>query len=134
MATVTELETRTVHHTEPNTTTSYPSLGRQPEEIDFETSTRADAEAIEQQLPPVDSGPAAYRFLLGAFIIEAFQWGEQSHNETVAFGPDRNIQASLSPLVCSKLSIRLILHSLATRISQSLAHLVPACYTWWLRL
>ena len=34
-----------------------------------------EVESPEQQLCPVDGGVAAWRFLFGAFMIEALQWG-----------------------------------------------------------
>ena len=30
---------------------------------------------MEQQLRPVDGGAAAWRFVFGAFMVEALQWG-----------------------------------------------------------
>lgn len=32
-------------------------------------------EAVDHHLPPADGGPAAWRFLFAAFMVEAFQWG-----------------------------------------------------------
>lgn len=34
-----------------------------------------DPENLSRPLPPVDGGPQAWKFLFGAFMIEAFQWG-----------------------------------------------------------
>ena len=33
----------------------------------------------DQDLPPADGGQKAWRFLFAAFMIEAFQWGQQIH-------------------------------------------------------
>ena len=32
-------------------------------------------EAVDHHLPQADGGPAAWRFLFAAFMVEAFQWG-----------------------------------------------------------
>ncbi len=34
-----------------------------------------DSQVSEQQLCPADGGAAAWRFLFGAFMVEALQWG-----------------------------------------------------------
>lgn len=34
------------------------------------------ADDEDPNLPPIDGGPGAWRFILGAFMMEAFQWGK----------------------------------------------------------
>ena len=36
---------------------------------------RADSQPTKQQLYPADVGNAAWKFLFGAFMVEALQWG-----------------------------------------------------------
>lgn len=36
---------------------------------------RGDSQPTEQQLHPADGGTAAWKFLFGAFMVEALQWG-----------------------------------------------------------
>ncbi|KAL8627062.1 hypothetical protein Q9189_007230 [Teloschistes chrysophthalmus] len=38
-------------------------------------SEMAVVDPEDQNLPPIDGGPAAWRFIFGAFMMEAFQWG-----------------------------------------------------------
>ncbi|KAL9586847.1 MAG: hypothetical protein Q9203_003724 [Teloschistes exilis] len=38
-------------------------------------SAMAAFDGGDQNLPPIDGGPAAWRFIFGAFMMEAFQWG-----------------------------------------------------------
>ncbi|KAL9576540.1 MAG: hypothetical protein Q9212_007013 [Teloschistes hypoglaucus] len=38
-------------------------------------SEMAAVDPEDQNLPPMDGGPAAWRFIFGAFMMEAFQWG-----------------------------------------------------------
>ncbi|KAL8806844.1 MAG: hypothetical protein Q9182_001104 [Xanthomendoza sp. 2 TL-2023] len=50
-----------------------------PSPLSFgETSLQSldkDVENLDKRLPPIDGGPAAWRFLVAAFIIEAFMFG-----------------------------------------------------------
>ena len=49
-----------------------------PSRNNFDFSLRKDqmnGQSLEQQLFPADHGAAAWRFLFGAFMIEALQWG-----------------------------------------------------------
>lgn len=39
-------------------------------------SSTADSACIVEALPPCDTGPRAWRFLLGCFMLEAALWGK----------------------------------------------------------
>ena len=40
-------------------------------------------EAVAHHLPQADGGPAAWRFLFAAFMVEAFQWGPLHSHSTL---------------------------------------------------
>ena len=42
-------------------------------------SLAQDVEKFDEQLPPVDGGIAAWRFLFAAFVVEAFIFGRMNH-------------------------------------------------------
>jgi len=85
-------------------------------------SPRHDAEAIDQALPRVDGGPAAWKFLFGAFMIEAFQWGQQQpYPSNSRRGLTAALQASPSPSASSKITNPRTPPSPGTNPSRSLA-------------
>ena len=81
MATTIELDTPSYHLVNSSRPPTHISSLRQHGEIHVRSPAESDTEATGHQLPPVDSGPAAWRFLFGAFMIEAFQWGKRSPHE-----------------------------------------------------
>ena len=81
MATAAELDNPNYHLVNSSRPPTLVSSLCQHGENHVRLPAESDTEATGHQLPPVDSGPAALRFLFDAFMIEAFQWGKCSPHE-----------------------------------------------------